>query len=149
MGRLTQDFWAGTLFLALGSAFAWGATSYSLGRAGQPGPGSFPFALGVLIAGIGLVLTLKGITQRGATKAASFGDWRISFVVLLAVVLFGAALIPFGLIAAVATLVLVAKPAIGGLSWVSAPIVAVILAIGTSVLFIGLLHLPIPLWPQL
>ena len=155
MTRLNQDFWAGILFLIIGTAFAWGATSYSLGRGGQPGPGSFPFALGVLIALLGLALVVKaaraGFTRPLVEAGAGTGEatqWWTGLVVLLAVVLFGAALIPFGLVIAVTVLVLVAKPAVPGLAWGSAVLVAATLALCTSLLFVGLLNLPIPLWPR-
>ena len=48
-----RDFWSGLMFLVTGAAFAWGATIYSFGNSARPGPGYFPFGLGILLAILG------------------------------------------------------------------------------------------------
>ena len=45
-----KDFYSGVVYAAVGVAFAWGATTYSFGSSARPGPGYFPFGLGVLLA---------------------------------------------------------------------------------------------------
>jgi hypothetical protein len=45
-----RDFWSGLMFIGVGLAFAWGATNYSFGSSARPGPGYFPFGLGILMA---------------------------------------------------------------------------------------------------
>ena len=44
-----KDCWSGLMFVVVGIGFAWGATSYSFGASARPGPGYFPFGLGILI----------------------------------------------------------------------------------------------------
>ena len=43
-----KDFWSGLMFVGVGVAFAVGSLDYSFGNSARPGPGYFPFGLGVL-----------------------------------------------------------------------------------------------------
>ena len=45
-----KDFFAGLMFMGVGTAFAWGATTYSIGTGARMGPGYFPLILGILLA---------------------------------------------------------------------------------------------------
>ena len=51
-----KDFWSGLMFVVVGIVFAWGATNYSFGVAARPGPGYFPFGLGILLSLVGLLV---------------------------------------------------------------------------------------------
>ena len=42
-----RDFFSGLLLIFVGAAFAIGATGYNFGAAVRPGPGYFPFGLGI------------------------------------------------------------------------------------------------------
>ena len=57
-----RDFWSGLMFLVVGIAFAWGATTYSFGSSARPGPGYFPFGLGILLALLGAMVLFKALT---------------------------------------------------------------------------------------
>ena len=57
-----RDFASGLLFSAFGVAFAWGATTYSVGTGARMGPGYFPLIVGVLIALLGAVITARALT---------------------------------------------------------------------------------------
>ena len=48
-----KDFFSGLMFMGVGVAFAWGASSYTIGNGARMGPGYFPLALGVLLAILG------------------------------------------------------------------------------------------------
>ncbi len=48
-----KDFFAGLMFMCVGVAFAWGATTYNVGTGARMGPGYFPLMLGILLALIG------------------------------------------------------------------------------------------------
>ena len=56
-----KDFFSGLMFLLVGIAFAWGAGSYSIGTGARMGPGYFPMVLGVLLAGLGLIITITSL----------------------------------------------------------------------------------------
>ena len=45
-----KDFVSGIALIAVGGAFAIGATNYSFGTSIRPGPGYFPFGLGIIQA---------------------------------------------------------------------------------------------------
>ena len=48
-----KDFFSGLMFMSVGVAFAWGATTYNVGEGARMGPGYFPLVLGILLAAIG------------------------------------------------------------------------------------------------
>ncbi len=52
-----KDFFSGLMFMGVGVAFAWGATTYNVGNGARMGPGYFPLLLGILLALIGAAVT--------------------------------------------------------------------------------------------
>ena len=48
-----KDFFSGLMFTVVGGAFAYGATSYTVGTGARMGPGYFPLVLGVILALLG------------------------------------------------------------------------------------------------
>ena len=57
-----RDFWSGLMFIGIGILFAWGSTHYSMGASARPGPGYFPFGLGVLMTILGGMVLFKALT---------------------------------------------------------------------------------------
>lgn len=55
-GRFKKDYYAGALMVVIGVAAAYAATGYHLGTLARMGPGFFPFALGVLLALVGIAI---------------------------------------------------------------------------------------------
>ena len=51
-----RDFVSGIALVIVGAAFAAGATGYDFGSAVRPGPGYFPFGLGIALAVLGLII---------------------------------------------------------------------------------------------
>ena len=88
-----KDFYPGLLFLGLGIAFAGGALGYKLGTASRMGPGYFPFLLGCLMTGLGLVITIKALVVE-AEGHGRIGEWawRPLVFVLCSNLVFGALL---------------------------------------------------------
>jgi len=56
-----KDFFSGLLFMGVGVAFAWGATTYTVGTGARMGPGYFPLMLGVLLAVLGAAVIFKAL----------------------------------------------------------------------------------------
>src|SRR3954471_22847484 len=56
-----KDFFSGLMFLVVGIAFAWGATSYTVGEGARMGPGYFPLILGCVLAAIGLFVLFESM----------------------------------------------------------------------------------------
>jgi Tripartite tricarboxylate transporter TctB family len=143
-----KDFWSGLMFMAVGVAFAWGATIYSFGSSARPGPAYFPFGLGVLMAVLGGAVLFKALTFE-VEGGDRIGDWPLKQMVLIlaAVVMFGFALPKLGMAVSLPLLIGVSSLASGEFHWKEVLINAVVLTVGSWGIFIKGLSLTIPLWP--
>lgn len=143
-----RDFWSGLLFLAVGVAFAWGATEYSFGSSARPGPGYFPFGLGVLLAILGGFVLFKALTleSEGGDPIGAIA-WRPLIVIVLAVAIFGVALPRLGLACTLPILITMSALASDEFRWRDVLLSSLVLTVGSWALFILGLKLTIPLWP--
>ena len=143
-----KDFWSGLMFIVVGIAFAWGATSYNFGSSARPGPAYFPFGLSVLMALLGALVLFKSLTLEveGGDRIGEWA-WKPLGVIVVAVAVFGWALPHLGMVVAMPLLVIGSAVAGDEFHWKDALINAVILTIGCWVIFIYGLKLTIPLWP--
>lgn len=143
-----RDFWSGLMFLAVGLGFAWGATFYRFGDSARPGPGFFPFGLGLLTALLGLVILFNALSvERADGDAIGRLAWKPLGFIVGAVVLFGWALPQLGLVVALPLLVVVAALA-GDEFHIGEVIVnALVLTLLCWAIFIWGLKLTIPLLP--
>ena len=85
-----KDFFSGLMFMGVGVAFAWGATTYSVGTGARMGPGYFPLMLGVLLAILGAVITFESLvveTEDGEKIGA--WAWKPLFFIIAANLVFG------------------------------------------------------------
>jgi hypothetical protein len=140
--RSPKDFWAGLIFIAIGGGFVLLAQQYRLGDMHRMGPAMFPTLVGALLAVLGVVIALRALAFLGEPVPRFY--LRPIGVSVLAIVLFGVALQWLGLIAAVAVLVLVGAYAARDENLALA---AVMTAFSVAV-FVWLLGLPLPLWPN-
>ena len=151
-----KDFFSGLLFTAVGVAFAWGATKYSLGTAARMGPGYFPLMLGILMAVLGGVITFKAMVVE-TEDGDKVGRWALKplFFIISANLLFGLMLggLPsikfpaFGLIVGIYALTFVASLAGEEFKFKEVAALATILAVMSYLAFIVLLKLQFPVWP--
>lgn len=151
-----KDFYSGLMFMSVGVAFAWGATGYSIGTGARMGPGYFPMLLGILMALVGLAITVKALLA-GAPDGDKIGKWawRPLGYILAANLVFGILLagLPsinfpaFGLIIAIYALTLLASMAQPGWQLKTSLILATVLAIGSYLIFVLALKLPFTVWP--
>jgi len=151
-----KDFFAGLMFTAVGIAFAWGATTYSVGSGARMGPGYFPLLLGILLGILGLAVVFGALTIETVDGEPVGGAaWRPLGYIIGSNLLFGILLgglpsigLPaMGLIAAIYALVLIAGLAGEHYSIKASLILATILAIGSYVAFVVLLKLQFQVWP--
>ncbi|SDD93018.1 Tripartite tricarboxylate transporter TctB family protein [Variovorax sp. CF079] len=151
-----KDFFAGLMFTIVGIAFAWGATTYSVGSGARMGPGYFPLMLGILLGILGIIviftaLTIETVDGEPIGKIA----WRPLGYIIGSNLVFGILLgglpsigLPaMGLIAAIYALVLIAGLAGEHYSLKSSLILATILAVGSYLAFVVLLKLQFQVWP--
>lgn len=144
-----RDFWSGLMFLAIGIGFAWGATNYSFGSSARPGPGYFPFGLGIILALIGALVLFKALTieTHGGDKIGPVA-WKPLGIVLGSVALFGFLLPWLGLILTLPVLIVVSALAGDEFHLGEALINAAVLTVGSWLVFIKGLGLVLPLWPS-
>jgi len=139
----SKDFWSGVIFLAAGLASVGIARNYAMGTAVRMGPGYFPTMLGGLLAFIGLILIVRTLIRPGPTVG------RLAYnklgLITLSNALFALLLRRLGLVAALILLVVVSAYASKRFRWPVATALALGLAIGSSVVFVWLLGLPIPI----
>ena len=152
-----KDFFSGLMFLAIGIAFAWGSTTYTVGEGARMGPGYFPLMLGILLAVIGLFVTFESLvveTEDGE-KIGTIA-WKPLTFVIAGNLIFGLLLaglpslhIPaLGLMVAIVALTFVAALAGEQFRVKEVAILAVILAVGCYLAFVVMLKLQFQVWPS-
>jgi hypothetical protein len=152
-----KDFFSGTIFVAAGLAFAWGASTYDLGQGARMGPGYFPLILGVLLVLIGSVLLFTSLvveTEDGGRVGR--WAWRPLFFIVVANLAFGVLLagvpsagVPaMGMIAAIYGLTLIAGMADWRFRLRDMLLLATVLAVASDIVFVWLLKLQIQVWPS-
>lgn len=151
-----KDFFSGLMFAVVGTGFAWGATTYTVGSGARMGPGYFPLMLGIVMALIGLIIIFTSLVVE-TPDGAKIGKWawKQLFYILAANFAFGILLgglpsmgVPaMGMIAAIYALVLISSAAGHEYKLKSVLILATALAVGSYVAFIWALKLQIQVWP--
>ena len=144
--RSPKDFWAGLIFIAIGSGVILLAQQYRLGDLHRLGPAMFPTLVGALLAALGAVVALRSFVLVGAAVPRFYA--RPIGVSVLAIVLFGIALQWLGLVAAVAVLVLVGAQASREVRLLETLALAAVMIAFSVAVFVWLLGLPLPLWPD-
>lgn len=151
-----KDFVSGLMFMTVGGSFAWGAVDYEIGEAARMGPGYFPFVLGLILVGLGALVTVNALRSGppGGDKIGAIA-WRPLVFILGANLLFGVLLVglpsiglpQFGLIVAIYGLVILAGYAREGCRLRESLLLATILAVGSYLAFVKLLNLQFPVLP--
>jgi len=85
-----KDFYSGVMFSAVGVAFAWGATRYTIGEGARMGPGYFPLLLGIILALLGAAISFKALVveTEGGDKIGAWA-WKPLGFIIAANLLFG------------------------------------------------------------
>ena len=145
--RSPKDFWAGLFFIAVALGFIGLSQQYSMGTMHRMGPALFPVLVSILLCGLGLIISVRSFAIDGPPVPRFYA--RPIIVSLVAIALFGVALAHLGLIAAIAVLVIIgAFASTESKPLETAGLVAVLIAFSVIV-FVWLLGLPIPLWPDI
>lgn len=143
-----RDFWSGLMFVAIGLGFAWGATNYSFGQSARPGPGYFPFGLGLLLAVLGGMVLFEALTIETEDGEPVGGlAWRPLLIIVGAVALFGLLLPRLGMFISLPLLVVASSMAGDEFHWGEALLNAAIITVFSWLVFIYGLNLTIPLLP--
>ena len=151
-----KDFFSGLMFMGVGAAFAWGATTYKVGEGARMGPGYFPLMLGVLMVILGIAVTFKSLVVEtvGGNKMGKWA-WKPLVFIIAANLIFGICLgglpsikLPaMGMIVGIYALTFVASMAEAGWKVKNTFILATVLAAGSYVAFVMVLKLQFAVWP--
>lgn len=147
---LRKDTAAGLMFVAIGLAFSYAASSYRMGVVSSMGPGYFPFWLGVLLALLGACVFIGGI-RAGESDSAGLGRWDFKSLVIItgSIALFGVLLNPLGLIGAIIVIIVASSLASPEFTWGTTILNTVILTALSLAIFVWGIGLPLPLLPAL
>ena len=142
--RALKDILAGGTFIAIGVAFATGALAYDIGSPVRMGPGFVPLVLGVLLAGLGVLVVAKGFIA-GEGEPIGDIDWRAVVLITAALLFFGITVRGLGVVGALFGASLLAALARSQTSPREAVVIAVGLTALSVVIFIVALQLRLPL----
>lgn len=144
-----RDFWSGLMFIVIGLGFAWGATNYSFGSSARPGPGYFPFGLGILLAILGALVVFGALTVE-TEDGDPIGRWAFKplLIIMGSVALFGFLLPRLGMLVSLPILIVMASLAGDEFHWKDALVSVVVLTVGSWLIFIKGLNLVIPVLPK-
>jgi hypothetical protein len=152
-----QDFFSGLMFLVIGLAFAWGATTYHIGQGARMGPGYFPLLLGIVLSALGGFIIFESLvveTEDG--EPVGKWAWKPLCYIIGANLLFGILLgglpsvgLPaMGMIIAIVVVTFVSELAGNEFHLKEMIILSIVLAVGSYLAFIILLKLQFPVWPS-
>ena len=144
---MRQNFAGGLAIMAIALIAYWLARDLPAAAAGMVGPGTLPRALAVLLGLLGLALLLGAVFETGAPLAR----WSIRgpALILGALVLFGLAVRPLGLVVAGPLAIVVAALASDDVRWGETLVFGALMTLFCIGLFKFALGLPIPLAPWL
>lgn len=143
---LSQDVVAGAMLCAIGAAFVHFGASLPLGRARAMGPGFMPMVVAWIVIAMGVALTVRALIA--APLALEPGRLRPLAFVTGAMIAFGLALEPLGVIAAALLSVALACLAVPRRGAAETVALAAGLAVTGWLVFVRVLHLPIPVLPS-
>ncbi len=143
-----KDFVSGLTLIVIGIAFAVGATNYSFGSAARPGPGYFPFGLGIILALLGLIIFV-GSFFKETVDGDPIGKipWRSLCCIVGALIFFGYFLPRWGFVISFPLMIIITSLGSREFHWLDALLSATVLTALSYLIFIYGLDLTIPLWP--
>ena len=144
---LRQDFIGGLVVIAIAVFAFWQGANLSVGTLGGMGPGMLPLGLSVLLGVLGAMLCLDAVLE-GSPRLDRW-SLRGPLFVLGAIVAFGAAVRPLGLVIAGPLAIVIGAFASNEVRWGETLIVGAIMTVFCIGLFKFALGLPIPLAPWL
>jgi hypothetical protein len=154
--KSSKDFFSGLMFTVVGAAFAYGATSYTIGTGARMGPGYFPLLLGIILALLGAAILFKSlVVETPDGEPVGKWAWKPLFFIIAGNLLFGVLLgglpsigLPaMGLIVAIFGTTIVVSMAGNEFNLKEAIVLSAILSLMSYGAFIMLLKLQFPVWP--
>jgi putative tricarboxylic transport membrane protein len=143
IARNGKDFWAGVIYIVIGSAALIISRDYGMGAAVKMGPAYFPTMLGVLLMIIGIISVVRSFLKSGSPIGAV--AWKGLVLIVASTLLFGMIVRGAGLIIALPLLVIVSASASARFSWKFSLAEAAVITVFCVVVFLKGLGVPLPI----
>lgn len=137
---------AGVMFIGIGVLALFLGRDYPMGSALDMGPGYIPRIIAVALVGLGAIGVVRGILSGDRTWPV-LPVWPMLWI-SLSIVTFALLIDRIGLFFTCIVVALIAMLALPRPRWREVPVVAVTLAVFSTLLFGYALGLPLPMWPQ-
>ncbi|MCC6949697.1 MAG: tripartite tricarboxylate transporter TctB family protein [Bradyrhizobiaceae bacterium] len=145
-----KEVTAGLLCIVIGGFFALqSVTTLPIGSARQIGPGYFPFAVGLILIALGILIGLRAVQPAESSDRMQFVSVRTMLAILASPVVFGLSVRPLGLAPAIVITALVATLAGNRANVVQSLLLAAGLTIFCVAVFSYGLGLSLPLFGPL
>ena len=145
--RNQRAFAAGVLFLVVSVFYFVVSLNYATGTAARMGPGFFPRMVSILFGLLSLGVMFSAMSPRAHRETLEHWDIKGLLWIAGSVVLFAVLLPTFGLVVALAALIIVASLASPEFTWRGASINTVVLIIFCVGVFVYGINLQFPVWP--
>ncbi len=143
--RAPQDFGAAVIFLVVGLAgLYFGANLPGIKASGQLGSGTMPRILSWICLGFSALMLYRALRFDG--PHAEIVPWRALASVTAAVIVFGFLIERVGYLPTAMATPMIAALGLAGMRWREAALVAFLLGLGTTLLFVIILGQPLKLW---
>lgn len=139
--RRPKNLIAGGVFIAAGATFAAMSLQFHMGNLTHMGPGYFPTALAVILAGLGVAIAAMAFV--GEVVELPSVSWRPLAMVMGGIVLFALLLRGAGLVPSIIVLVMVALLGSRRTTFLFASSLAVLLSAFCYAVFVRALQLPL------
>ena len=142
--RNNRDFFAGLFFIGIGAAAMWISRDYPMGSALRMGPGYFPTVRGGIVVVFGIYVLIKGVINNEKVV----GNWSLRALIVLPIAtwIFGVMMENVGFIPALVVLMYTSAIAGKEFKFLEVTIMAVVMVIVCTGVFIYGLGLPYPLF---
>ena len=139
-----RDFGAAMVFMFIGLFGLYFGKDLTYGTAGRMGPGYFPFILCVIILAIGTGIGFKALITEG--PSIELPVFRPLFFVMVSIIFFGYAIDYIGLALTSISMTFIAAYARKGVNIMETALFAIVLSVGTVLIFVYGLGQPLPAW---
>ncbi len=141
-----KDIAGGLLVAMIGLGAVGIGRGYPLGTLTRMGPGFFPVAVGTMMAAMGMLIAVAGLTVAPAPGQPTRPDWRGWGCIILGVAAFPLLGSRFGLVPATFVVVFVSALGERHNSLLSAAALAASMVVFCLLIFVLILRLPFPLF---
>jgi hypothetical protein len=143
--RAPQELGASAIFFGTGFVgLLYGSKLGGMQEDGQLGSGTVPFLLSCICIAFGMLMLIRAVRIDGPPVDAI--PWRGLVAVTIAIVAFGGLVETFGYLPAAIATPLIASLGLSDVRWKEAVLVAVVLGVAGTILFVVLLGQPIKVW---